>query len=218
MRERDDFDGSDLAPYWISPRSRPTASWSLTDRPGWLVLRADGPTLDRCGATIIARRQQHHDCRAATRLDAGSARAGLTIRMDEAHHYDFEVCGATARVIGRVGPFRCVFAERQVPAGVVGLAITTRTHDLFPPQVTSADEPDPGTHGFGVRATTCDMISFELDTGDGPVVLAELDGRYLSTEVAAGFTGRVIGMYVTEGSAAFDWFAYEPVATAVTGA
>ena len=54
------------------------------------------------------------------------------------------------------------------------------------------------------------MISFELDTGDGPVVLAELDGRYLSTEVAAGFTGRVIGMYVTEGAAAFDWFAYEP--------
>ncbi|MBY8853472.1 hypothetical protein K7G98_36675, partial [Saccharothrix sp. MB29] len=27
--------------------------------------------------------------------------------------------------------------------------------------------------------------------------LAEIDGRYLSTEVATGFTGRVIGMYAT---------------------
>jgi hypothetical protein len=41
------------------------------------------------------------------------------------------------------------------------------------------------------------------------VRLVELDGRYLSTEVAGGFTGRAIGMYVTEGRAAFDRFAYE---------
>ena len=54
------------------------------------------------------------------------------------------------------------------------------------------------------------MISLAVDAGHGPVVLAELDGRYLSTEVAAGFTGRVIGMYVTQGSAAFDWFVYQP--------
>jgi xylan 1,4-beta-xylosidase len=35
-------------------------------------------------------------------------------------------------------------------------------------------------------------------------VLAELDGRYLSTEVAGGFTGRVIGMYAAEGTVRFD--------------
>jgi hypothetical protein len=28
--------------------------------------------------------------------------------------------------------------------------------------------------------------------------------------VATGFTGRVIGMYATRGSVAFDWFEYEP--------
>ena len=41
-------------------------------------------------------------------------------------------------------------------------------------------------------------------------MLAELDGRYVSTEVATGFTGRVAGMYVTEGTAAFDWYEYVP--------
>ena len=40
------------------------------------------------------------------------------------------------------------------------------------------------------------------------VAIAELDGRYLSTEVAGGFTGRVIGMYAAEGTVAFDWFEY----------
>ena len=208
----DDFDGTDLEPYWISPRGRPRDCWSLTDRPGWLVLRAAGATLDQCGATVIARRQQHHDCRASARVDAGTARAGLTIRMDEAHHYDFEVSLGTVRVIGRVGPFRSLFAEVPVPAGAVELTIATRTHQIFPPQVTSADELATTTAGaFGVPAAGCDMISFELQTDDGRVVLAELDGRYLSTEVAGGFTGRVIGMYVTEGTAAFDWFEYVPV-------
>jgi hypothetical protein len=38
---------------------------------------------------------------------------------------------------------------------------------------------------------------------------AELDGRYLSTEVASGFVGRTIGMYVSGGVAAFDWFEYQ---------
>jgi hypothetical protein len=42
-------------------------------------------------------------------------------------------------------------------------------------------------------------------------VLAELDGRYLSTEVAGGFTGRVIGMYAAAGTIQFDWFDYEPL-------
>jgi hypothetical protein len=37
-------------------------------------------------------------------------------------------------------------------------------------------------------------------------VLADLDGRYLSTEVATGFSGRVVGVYAVGGTARFDWF------------
>ncbi len=203
--ERDDFDGTALALEWISPRARPDSSWSLTERPGWLTLHATGASLDRTGATLVARRQQHHDCRAATRLDPGTGRAGLTLRVDEAHHYDLEVSGGTARVIGRVGPFRQVFAEHPVPAGPVTLTVATRTRDILPPTVTAL--PEPGEAPLGVRATGPDTVSFLVDD----VLLTELDGRYLSTEVAAGFTGRVLGLYATAGSAAFDWFSYQPV-------
>ncbi|MET7459396.1 glycoside hydrolase family 43 protein [Nonomuraea sp. NPDC005501] len=221
---RDDFDGDALAPYWISPRDRPDGSWSLTERPGRLTLHATGPTLDRPGHTFVGRRQQHHDCRVTARLEPappgseppgseppgseppGSepGTAGLSIRMDEAHHYDLEVSGGRARVIARIGPLRQCVADRPVPPGPLTLTIDVRTRDILPPSVIGP-VAGPPTQPTGVAARGPDTISFSA----GDTLLAELDGRYLSTEVATGFTGRVIGMYATEGSACFDWFDYQ---------
>ena len=57
-----------------------------------------------------------------------------------------------------------------------------------------------------------DVLRLGFQWADGRFeVLAELDGRYLSTEVAGGFTGRVMGMYAARGTVGFDWFDYEPV-------
>jgi hypothetical protein len=56
-----------------------------------------------------------------------------------------------------------------------------------------------------------DLIRLGFEDGSGSfTVLAELDGRYLSTEVATGFLGRIIGLYVVDGTAAFDWFELGP--------
>ncbi|GAA1315467.1 hypothetical protein [Saccharothrix xinjiangensis] len=99
----------------------------------------------------------------------------------------------------RVGPARQVVAGRSLRPGPVTLTIATRTADLLRP---SSVRP---TDDFaGVEPSGPDTIAFRVDDDPGPV--AELDGRCLSTEVATGFTGRVVGMCVTEGSAAFDWF------------
>ncbi|MGP3960211.1 glycoside hydrolase family 43 protein [Nonomuraea sp. 3N208] len=197
---RDDFDGETPALCWVSPRGRPDGSWSLTERPGWLTLHATGPTLDRPGHTFIGRRQQHHDCRVTARLDPGSSRAGLSVRIDEAHHYDLEVSDGQARVIARIGPLRQCVAEHAVPPGPLTLALDFRTRDILPPSATG-----PAAEPLGIEGRGPDTIAFSADG----VLLAELDGRYLSTEVATGFTGRVIGMYVIEGSASFDWFEYD---------
>ncbi len=93
-------------------------------------------------------------------------------------------------------------ARRPVPAGPLSLTVTVRTSDLVP---ASPHLTDGGTTGP-------DTLAFWLGDPGAPDArpLAELDGRYLSTEVACGFTGRVIGMYATEGSVAFDWFEYVP--------
>jgi xylan 1,4-beta-xylosidase len=201
---RDDFDAPALAPQWISPRSRPDGSWSLAERPGWLTLRATGDSLDRPGHTFVGRRQQHADCRVTALLEAGTGRAGLSVRLDEAHHYDLEVGGGTVSVLVRIGPVRQCLAEHSVPPGTVTLSVGIRTADVVPPTVTAAGQREPG-----IRAGGPDTLAFSVEGPDGKVSLAELDGRYLSTQVAGGFTGRVIGMYVTEGSAAFAWYAYE---------
>jgi hypothetical protein len=57
-----------------------------------------------------------------------------------------------------------------------------------------------------------DAVSFGVEAPDGTFTeLSTLDGRYLSTEVAGGFTGRVIGMYASAGAVHFDWFDYDPI-------
>lgn len=65
-------------------------------------------------------------------------------------------------------------------------------------------EPEPGT------ADAPGTPVFTVGTGEGTLRPAELDGRCPSAQVATGFTGRVIGMYVTAGRATFDWFDYVP--------
>ncbi|MEV4018144.1 hypothetical protein AB0J35_47375 [Nonomuraea angiospora] len=57
-----------------------------------------------------------------------------------------------------------------------------------------------------------DVLRLGVEGADGAFdVLAELDGRYLSTEVAGGFTGRVIGRYAASGTVRFDWCDDEPL-------
>ncbi|GAA3463815.1 glycoside hydrolase family 43 protein [Saccharothrix longispora] len=194
---RDDFDAPELDPRWISPRSRPDGSWSLTERPGWLTLRATGPTLDRPGCTFVGRRQSHPESRTTVLLDPGTGRAGLSVRVDEAHHYDLEVSDGRVDVVARIGPVRQTTAGRPVPPGPVILEITTRHVRELPP-----DDAEPR----GLHVAAPDYVGFHVN-GEP---LAEIDGRYLSTEVATGFTGRVIGMYATGGTAWFDWFDHGP--------
>jgi hypothetical protein len=98
-------------------------------------------------------------------------------------------------VIARVGSLHTVVAERSVSPGPVVLGVTI------------TDPPPP--HG---PCTGPDVVTLGVETADGTFTeLATLDGRYLSTEVAGGFTGRVIGMYAAEGTVHFDWFDYEPL-------
>ncbi|MEV0895218.1 glycoside hydrolase family 43 protein [Actinoplanes sp. NPDC049802] len=190
----DDFDLPDLHPRWISVRSRPDGCWSTTERPGWLTLHARGGSLDEPGITFVGRRQQHPSCRARTLIDSGHGHGGLAVRLDERHHYEIETHNHSVRVIARIGSVRHVVATRPAPAGPVRLRVdivAASPADGHPRQ-------EPDVLRLGIE-----------DIGGGFEQLAELDGRYLSTEVAGGFTGRVIGMYAAEGTARFDWFDYE---------
>ncbi len=139
---------------------------------------------------LVGRRQQHHWCRARTRVDAGSAaEAGLTIYLDNTAHYEVGVRGD--RIVARAltGPFDVELGDAAAPDGPVVLRIETSAHP----------------HGS-------DTVSLGFEHDDGTLeALAEIDGRYLSTEMTGGFIGRVFGLYAVGGDAAFDWFEHEAI-------
>jgi len=191
---RDDFDQAELHPRWISVRERPEGSCTTKERSGWLTLRAVGNSLDDNDAVFVGRRQQHLACRARTLIDPADGRGGLAVRLDEEHHYEIEAADGEVKVFARIGPLRTEVATRPVPAGAVVLGVEI------------APEPPRGAR------TGPDTLSFGIEEPDGTVTaLASLSGRYLSTEVAGGFTGRVIGMYAAAGTVHFDRFDYEPL-------
>jgi hypothetical protein len=99
------------------------------------------------------------------------------------------------RVLARIGPLRTVVGARPEPDGPVI-------------RVVQVDEVDAG---WNARAAP-DTLTFGLEDSGGTFTpLATLDGKYLSTEVSGGFTGRVIGMYAAAGTVHFDWFDYQPL-------
>ncbi|ROT29632.1 glycoside hydrolase family 43 protein [Micromonospora sp. HM5-17] len=189
---RDDFDSTTLHPCWISLRSRPPEDVSLTERPGWLTLRARGASLDDPTVTFAGRRQDQHDLRVRALVDAAQGRGGLAVRLDEQHHYAVELGDGEVCVRARIGPLAQRLATRPLSGPAV---LRVETWASGPGMDHPRQEPDV------VR------LGFETDSGEF-VALAELDGRYLSTEVAGGFTGRVIGCYAAEGAVQIDWFDY----------
>lgn len=191
---RDDFDAAELAPHWISLRRRPPEDVTTKERPGSLTLRARGESLDDAEVTFVGRRQQHASCRVRTLVDVAEGQGGLAVRLDERHHYSVETSAGEVRVRARIGPLNTVVASRPAPAGPVVLRAET----------VPATVNDPRTGP--------DLVSLGYEEPDGTYVeLASLDGRYLSTEVAGGFTGRVFGMFASAASVHFDWFDYEPL-------
>jgi beta-xylosidase len=194
--QRDDFDSGELRPCWISLYDRPAELVTAKERDSWLTLRARGSSLDDPDAVFAGRRQQHLAFQARALIDPAEGRGGLAVRLDERHHYSVEA-GPEGRVqvIARIGSLRTVAAELEVAAGPLVLSVRT------------GEAPRPRD-----ARTSPDSLVFGVETVDGTTTeLASLDGRYLSTEVAGGFTGRVVGMYAAAGTVHFDWFDYAPL-------
>jgi xylan 1,4-beta-xylosidase len=161
----------------------------------WLSLRqlptacssVEGGELIVDDGGLVLKRQQHHRMRARARVRVtGAAEGGVSVFMDESHRYDVFLKEGTIVARAAAGGLGH-HASAHAPHGPVVLVVETRPH---------ASGPDAIALGFE-------------DAQGRRHVLAELDGRYLSTEVTGGFTGRMIGMFAVGGRAAFDWFEYE---------
>ncbi|UQZ35423.1 glycoside hydrolase family 43 protein [Paenibacillus sp. PK3_47] len=194
---RDDFDEPRLGLDWTFLRNPAEGSWSLLERPGNLVLHGHEAALsnEKTAPAFVGRRLSHFACRIETEIDYeplnSGDEAGLTVYMNERHHYDL---GLTTLEGRRVAVFRKTVGSLSVehtaecPEGPVVLKI-----QAFPKKFT---------------ASIHTAQSGEIELGWGETHL-------LSTEVAGGFTGVFAAMYAVSETgqgapAAFDWFDYEP--------
>jgi xylan 1,4-beta-xylosidase len=107
--------------------------------------------------------------------------------LDTAAHYEIGVAGDRIVVRARIGPLSAIVASANRPDDAVVLTMDT---------IRDPWGPDRVALGY-------------LESNESPHVLAELDGRYLSTEVTGGFLGRTIGLYAVGGTAFVDWFDYQ---------
>jgi xylan 1,4-beta-xylosidase len=187
---RDDFGDERLGPQWVSPRRRRPEDLSLEERPGWLRLHGGLDELDDLHPVFVGRRQEHLACRAAIRVEGAAREVGLAIRLDERQHAEVVLTGGRIVARARIGPLRQELASIAVAETSAILSV----------------EIHPAPPGAGP-----DIVHLGYLGVGGFATLAELDGRYLSTEVAGGFTGRVIGAFAVDGVADVDWFDYEPI-------
>lgn len=197
-----------LGPEWNYLRNPDRAAYSVTERSGWLALRGGPLTLDDVASpTFVGRRQQHFDARVATRVDASPSNAaeeaGLTVFRDAMHHYEVAV--------RRAADGRREVIVRQT----IGSTLSAVT--------ASAPIATAGPIELEVVAAPLTYTFAWTDAAGTRRELGAARTRYLSSEVAGGFTGAYVGLYATSGEGAaakstftafFDWFDYEPLEAA----
>ncbi len=178
----DDFAAAVLDVRWISPGLDP-AQFATPTAEG---LRLTGPEGASDPGLLAVRAES--DAWAA-RVEA-SGDVSLEVRVDARHRAIVERRGERVHCRVVIGPLDQVLSERD---GVGGTSLEIRS---IQPDVARGSVRGPDVLVLGVVLDE----AFEE--------LARLDGRYLSTEVAGGFTGRVIGVSALGDLATVTSFSY----------
>ncbi len=194
----DEFNEASVSLAWQYLRNPIVENYSLSERKGYLRISASSNTLnEQKQLSFIGRRQTEHEFKASGVVelvaDKEEEEAGLTLFQNNTHHYDFLIKRKGNKYVIQVavsaGSLKYIAAERLIDQNKVTLRI--EGSPLF--YTFSYLHPETGVYEE----------------------LKKLDTRYLSTEVAGGFTGVMIGLYAssngqqTKAKAFFDWFDYQ---------
>jgi xylan 1,4-beta-xylosidase len=184
---RDDFSSPVLRQQWLYVRA-PLVPWvDLTNRPGWLTIHALHVALQSLqNVSFLARRQQHLAFDASTELEApgsaGGISAGLVAFQNEDYWYFLGV--RRIPVPGReLGSRLEMFLEKR--AGKQTQTVATATLDGAVARLK-----------LQIVANARDYSFYFDQDGSGWKPLEEhADGSILSTDVAGGFVGAMVGPY-----------------------
>ncbi|MFE5671652.1 family 43 glycosylhydrolase [Agromyces sp. NPDC056523] len=187
----DDFASDVLDPRWISPGRLPD-SFTRPAQPGrWM----EGPVDGHDPHLLLATRPRDLSWTAELTMSV-EGDAGLCLRVDERHVAEVMVRGRQVESRIQVGNLERRLPGPDAPAsGPVTVYVEVRPM-AAPVLLRGPDEIEVGVIVDGHR-----------------VPLDRIDGRYLSVEVAGGWTGRVVGARVRAGKALLERFRYAAHAT-----
>jgi hypothetical protein len=167
----DDFSSEDLDMRWVVPGGEP-ASITVRDACGGLTLL---PAPEGQSGLLCFRVRD-----LAWSADATFDTPGrFLLRIDDNHWYGLATDCERVLATAQIGGIRQDLAETRVPPGPVQLRIEAVT---------------PSTQAIPIGDAGPDEIVLSLVQQHDTQELARLDGRYLSTEVAGGFTGRMLAV------------------------
>ena len=179
---REDFDGAELAPYWTFIRTPRERWYDLTTEPGWLTIAARPVALDAFAQpSFVGRRQQHARFTASTamRFDPSQPgdRAGLAAFQNDRYHYFLGVALEDGAPVVRV--------EQQAGEGPATVLASAPIELAAEAPVYLKIEADGDAYDF----------YYGLAPDAWTLLVDDADGKILSTRVAGGFVGAMIGMY-----------------------
>jgi beta-xylosidase len=182
--------GDGLPVSWVSPGRFVADALTRADDGTWR-LDAAGPDPAGDDLAFAGRRQEHLVARTRAVVVAGDATGGLSVRMDGRHHLDLEVDGDRVRAVAQVGALRSTLGEAAITPG----------HDVVLEIRADASVGHFGSTALGPDVLVAGVAGGSVGSGDddGFVELGRLDGRYVSTEIAGGFTGRMVGVWSSQG-------------------
>jgi beta-xylosidase len=187
----DDFSGSQLDGAWVGIRRYPAEVVSLT--PGGLAIASTGRTMDHLAPDCIAKRQQFLIGQVSARIQATGV-AGLSVRYNEAAHYDIEV--QPSQVVARFS-VNLITQEIAVP----------KTAEFDSVYIAFRERPA----GFSIGGVASDYVELGwLDAVGGLHQVATFDGRFLSQEVNSSFTGRMLAVYSVSGETLLTHYSEVP--------
>ncbi|WP_219814683.1 MULTISPECIES: hypothetical protein [unclassified Rathayibacter] len=175
--------GGALPPTWIGDEVFPADVVEVSER-GWTLTGSGSDEV------FVGRRQDRLFFSARAALTT-TGRAALSVRIDRRHQFRLELEGDRLTTVLVVGGHRVVLDER---AAVAGAELEIRTL--------------PVEGGF-FEARGPDHLVGGVVVDGAFTETGRADGRYVSTEVAGGMTGRIIGVGVLAGTAELTGFRYE---------
>ena len=182
---RDEFDPTKLSPVWNFLRTPREPWYSLNRKPGSLLIEPRPVELSSRGnPSLIARRQQHANFIATTRLTPSAdprAEAGLVALQNESFYF---FLGVRFDRHGRGEIFLERSAGKQTsdrPEVIARAALTSQPADSIE---------------LRLRATgRIYSFSYRLAGAQWTGVGEDVDGSILSTDRAGGFVGSYLGMF-----------------------